>query len=279
MKLDSRTIKIGTALICILSIISTLVQFWPASRAAIKIKLYLLPPLLILLTVGLLVRMMSSVYARVVHLFSNEEVWNGVLRMSGAVWMLGIMTVPMIYAAGLALDFYPLCYLSLLLSIAGFIILQIRKARASTLMIPGKKEKEIKAIVRGSLRAGTLEGGVEDKKMRAVYRRVCIFMEEEKPYLDNEVDLAFFSQKLFTNKVYLSRAINVFSGRNFRQFLNHYRVEYSIELMKKDPHLTVEEVANMSGFSTSVSYNMAFRMFKNSTPREWLDRYRESLRP
>lgn len=278
MKTGRKTYRAGLAAVGFLSLLSTLAQWFPP-HTAFRYKLLLLPLALILCVAVLMVRLLGGVYAKVIHMFSNEEVWNGAMRLSAVIWLLLLSTVPMIYASGMMMSLPSLCFASLVPAAGLFVVFQLRAARSLTLMFPVRREAEIKAIVRGSLRSGTLEGGVEDRRMRSVYKKVTLFMAEKKPYLDSDVDLAYFSHALYTNKVYLSRAINVFSGRNFRQYLNYHRVEHSIELMKKDPRLTVEELASMSGFSSSVSYNMAFRMFKGTTPKEWLDNYRDSLRP
>ena len=49
---------------------------------------------------------------------------------------------------------------------------------------------------------------------------------------------------------------------------------YSIEIFKENPHLRVSELAEMSGFHTLVSYNMAFRLVMNESPGEWCRRTR-----
>jgi YesN/AraC family two-component response regulator len=103
-------------------------------------------------------------------------------------------------------------------------------------------------------------------------------MEDKRPYLDEKLNLDSFSKAVFSNKVYVSKNINHYSGKNFRQFINWYRIQYALDLMKKDPHLRMEEVAMMSGFHTTVSFNMAFRLFVAKTPTEWHEEYVDSLR-
>ena len=116
------------------------------------------------------------------------------------------------------------------------------------------------------------------KKGYELFRRVVRYMEEQKPYLDDKLDLESFSRAMFSNKVYVSKNINYFSGRNFRQFINWYRIQYALELIKSDPHLKMEEVAMLSGFHSTVSFNMAFRLFEGKTPTEWHEEYVDALR-
>ena len=91
-------------------------------------------------------------------------------------------------------------------------------------------------------------------------------MTEKKPYLVTSFNEGDLASALFTNKVYLSRTINHYSGRNFRQYVNYYRVMYATELMKKDRHLKVTELALKCGFNSVVTFNAAFKLNMNMTP-------------
>lgn len=242
----------------------------------VRFKTELLPLLAVALTLlyrFLVFRLRSR---RVIALFSNEEVWYN------AMWTSASLYADLLYVAVAMLGFCQSgwgvagLYVPGVLALAVMAVTYLQGSVGSTMMLPRSKEKEIKVIVKGSLRSADMEGGFDDRKMSVLYRKVMAFMKEEHPYLDGEMNLNHFARKLYTNKVYLSRTINVFSGRNFRQFLNWHRVEHSLALMKKDPYLRVEEVAHMSGFNSSVSFNMAFKMFRGTSPHEWLEEYRDS---
>lgn len=102
-----------------------------------------------------------------------------------------------------------------------------------------------------------------------IYERVVAYFENEKPFLDNALTINDLSKVLYSNKLYISRAISRFTGRNFCQFVNYYRVTYSMELFRKNHDLKINELACGSGFNSDVSYNMAFRLFMGETPGEW----------
>ena len=85
------------------------------------------------------------------------------------------------------------------------------------------------------------------------------------------------SAAVYTNKSYLSKAINLMTGQNFRQFINTYRVNYSKELMRGNRDLKVLEVAVMSGFHSSVTFGMAFKLNCGETPGEYLQKLRAGL--
>ncbi len=121
----------------------------------------------------------------------------------------------------------------------------------------------------------TLPDGIpeEERRMRVLYKRILLFMEEERPYLDADYDMNRLAHDLYSNKLYLSKTINLLSGRNFRQFINRYRILYAVEIMKKDPRQKLMDVSEQSGFHTVVSFNMAFKINLGKTPSDWIRDY------
>lgn len=110
---------------------------------------------------------------------------------------------------------------------------------------------------------------------RMLFDKVSRHMDEKRPYLDDTFSLEDMSRALLTNKSYMSKVINSCTGMNFSQFVNNYRVRYSMELFRRDPRLKVSELALMSGFHSGVTFNLAFRLFLGQTPSEWCREYRE----
>lgn len=113
-----------------------------------------------------------------------------------------------------------------------------------------------------------------DGMMESLFRKVKSVMEEDRPYLREDFSLYELSATVFTNKTYLSRTINAMTGNNFRQFVNGYRVRYSIGLMEANPQSKVNELAFQSGFHSTVTFNMAFKLNTGMTPGEYIQRIR-----
>ena len=110
--------------------------------------------------------------------------------------------------------------------------------------------------------------GIDDV-YQEIYERVVAYFDSEKPFLDNELTINDLVKVLYSNKLYISRAISQFTGRNFCQFVNYYRVIHSMEVFRNNPDLKIHELAGCCGFNSDVSYNMAFRLFMGETPGEW----------
>jgi len=66
---------------------------------------------------------------------------------------------------------------------------------------------------------------------------------------------------------YLSRYLNGFFGKNFRSFVNEYRINYAKELLA-DPERTISQIAMESGFQSVRSFNRAFSAVENEEPRQ-----------
>lgn len=108
-----------------------------------------------------------------------------------------------------------------------------------------------------------------DEMYKDIYERIVLHFEMKKPFLNSELTINDVVKVVYSNKVYISRAICHYTGRNFRQFVNYHRVIYSMDAFRKQPALKVTELAGMSGFNSVVSYTSAFRLFMNETPSEW----------
>jgi AraC-like DNA-binding protein len=108
-----------------------------------------------------------------------------------------------------------------------------------------------------------------DDIYKDIYERVLEYFEKDKPFLNGNLTINDIVAVVFTNKLYISRAISQHTGRNFCQFVNYHRVMYSVDCFRRNPDLKVTELWSMCGFNTIVSYNMAFKLFMGENPSDW----------
>ena len=156
-------------------------------------------------------------------------------------------------------------FIHVFLLVSYLFVSYLRAYTGSTFLIGAGKERIIKKVIQGNLRTVPEFDGPDDH-MNMVYSKVLRFMESCRPFLDSRFTIEDMAEAVFSNKVYLSKAINYYSGRNFKQFINYYRVMYATELMKKDRHLKVTELALKCGFNSVVTFNAAFKLNMNMTP-------------
>lgn len=114
----------------------------------------------------------------------------------------------------------------------------------------------------------------KDSANQEIYDRIVAYFESEKPYLRSDLIIDDLVKVVFSNKLYISRAISQITGRNFCQFVNYYRIMHSIEVFRENPELKATELANLSGFNSLVSFSMAFRLYMNENPSDWIRKER-----
>lgn len=74
-----------------------------------------------------------------------------------------------------------------------------------------------------------------------------------------------------TNTTYLSNAINACAGKNFRQLVNDYRINYALYLMTKDEDLSsIRGLHLRCGFSSVSVFYDAFKRRTGSSPLQML---------
>lgn len=90
--------------------------------------------------------------------------------------------------------------------------------------------------------------------------------------LDTIASIAGFS------KFHFSRLFKQFTDMSFYDYVNQKRVK-AAERLLLDPSLTITEVAMQSGFSSISTFNRVFKSFKECTPSEFKNLYRNRNMP
>lgn len=112
---------------------------------------------------------------------------------------------------------------------------------------------------------------------RELYTRIVEYFDNDMPYLCGNLILEDLVKVVFANKLYISQAISRCSGRNFCQFVNYYRVKYSVDVFRQNPKLKVAELALQCGFNSPGSFSSAFKLYMNESPSDWMKQERSRL--
>ncbi len=111
--------------------------------------------------------------------------------------------------------------------------------------------------------------GEKSSFMKALYSQIESYMKSQKPFLRGDFSIGDVSKRLHTTRNNISLAINNCSGLNFRNYINTYRVEHAMELMRRYPNMKKDEVAKLSGFNTMPTFNSSFKKNVNMTPGKY----------
>ncbi|MBO7050258.1 MAG: helix-turn-helix transcriptional regulator [Bacteroidaceae bacterium] len=101
-------------------------------------------------------------------------------------------------------------------------------------------------------------------------------MNDEKVFLDPELNLIDLAQRLGTNRTYLSLAVRQFSGKSFSDYVNYARITYAQELLLKGE--SAKNVEYSCGYISSSTFYRQFQKIAGASPSVWLrqQRIRES---
>jgi AraC-like DNA-binding protein len=103
-----------------------------------------------------------------------------------------------------------------------------------------------------------------DSALEAAYRQVQTLMRIEQLHADPDLNLNDVAKRLDLPAAETSRAIREGSGKNFRTYVNDFRIE-SVKQKLTDPgyaHVSILAIAMESGFNSESSF---YRVFKAAT--------------
>jgi AraC-like DNA-binding protein len=212
-------------------------------------------------------------------LFKPQAVWYSLeshqrLILSLCTGLLALLAV--------ALPGHPVavCLLSALLLLL-YVLLYYRALTGRCLLLSRRREKIVKRMISNiedsSRQALSGDDREEIEKEKNIFEKITNIMVSHRPFLDPDYSIQDLADTTYINKTYVSKTINNISGKNFRQFVNCYRVQYAMELLEENPRLSVIELAEKSGFHSSVTFTMAFKLNMGETPGEYTLKLRAGL--
>jgi AraC-like DNA-binding protein len=113
---------------------------------------------------------------------------------------------------------------------------------------------------------------ISSKRMAEIEETVRKHLEEKKSFLQHGYTLKMFSDETQIPVHYLSGFINKYYKMNFNDFINEYRIIFSIDkLLKKEwMYKKLETIANESGFNNRNTFISAFKKVTGVKPSDFL---------
>lgn len=106
-----------------------------------------------------------------------------------------------------------------------------------------------------------------EKKIPIYVEAIKTWMEEEKPYLNNDFQLTDVSKILPLNRCYLSRVFNEGFEHNFSETVRSYRIRYAQQIIVQYPQLPLHRIAELSGFTSYATFVRAFQKVTGRPPK------------
>jgi AraC-like DNA-binding protein len=95
---------------------------------------------------------------------------------------------------------------------------------------------------------------------------------EDKVFLQKNLRVDEVAALVGTNRTYISRILKDEYNCSFWEFINRKRIEYAKERVLINRSLTVEELADLCGFSHGSTFSRAFRQCEQITFKEWQEK-------
>ncbi|WP_298503488.1 helix-turn-helix domain-containing protein [uncultured Maribacter sp.] len=104
---------------------------------------------------------------------------------------------------------------------------------------------------------------------KALFKKIKYLIENENLFLEPTISIKTISEKLSINSKEISQSVNENAQQNFREFVNHFRVEKAKILLVDLENKKMAAIAYDSGFGTVTAFNVAFKKITGLTPSEY----------
>lgn len=104
---------------------------------------------------------------------------------------------------------------------------------------------------------------------KKIVNKMLIQFEEEKIFLNNQLNIMDIVQAVGTNRTYISSIINQQFNQNFCSFVNSYRIVELERILIENPDYTNEVLADCCGFGSLNSLKRALFAKTGMTLPEW----------
>lgn len=97
-------------------------------------------------------------------------------------------------------------------------------------------------------------------------------MKEDRIYLRKNLTLESLAAEAGTNRTYLSKTVNSFSGKNFNSYIDGYRIREAVRIIEQSPKTAVfKQIAETVGYNSVPVFYKAFTKETGLAPGKYRD--------
>jgi AraC-like DNA-binding protein len=119
---------------------------------------------------------------------------------------------------------------------------------------------------------------LSDEQVKQYSETLKKLMEKDNIYLDPGLSLNKLAKLSKMPSRRLSQFIQTTSGKNFKEYINSYRVAHAQKLLtdQNSPNYTMYSIAFDSGFNAESSFYKIFKQYTGLTPKQYQDKFRNT---
>jgi len=114
-----------------------------------------------------------------------------------------------------------------------------------------------------------------NQKSKRLLTKLISIMENEQPFLDPDISLQALAQRMDITKEDLSQVINEQLNKNFKNFINEYRIEAAKKKLMdpKENQFVLLKIAFDVGFNSKSAFNASFKKCTGLSPSDFKKQY------
>ncbi|MCW3807056.1 helix-turn-helix domain-containing protein [Plebeiibacterium marinum] len=115
------------------------------------------------------------------------------------------------------------------------------------------------------------KSGLKDEQAEKYMQKLIDYMNNSLIWQENELSLAKLADETQIPKHYITQVLNEHIKKNFYTFVNEYRTEYAMKLIKSPKYkdYSFVAIAFESGFNSKTAFNIFFKKYTGMTPSEF----------
>lgn len=110
----------------------------------------------------------------------------------------------------------------------------------------------------------------DDSKDRELFSRIESLMNNDKAYCNKEISLDLLAEMLSSNRSYISKVINKYSGQSFSSYINSKRIEEATRILSDPSDDTpLKALSDSLGYGTLSTFYRAFQKETGCPPSKY----------